>query len=37
MNLYKKMHRKTIFFLAIDNTLASDNPLDFRMNLLEKI
>ena len=37
MNLYKKMYWKTIFFLVIDATLTSDNPLRFRNNLLEII
>ena len=31
------MYCKTIFFLVIDSTLASDNPLGFRKNLLERI
>ena len=31
------MHCKTIFFLLIDTTLASNNHLHFRKNLLEKI
>ena len=26
MNLYKRMYCKTIFFLVIDATIASDNP-----------
>ena len=30
------MHCKTIFFLVIDATLASDNPSYFRNNLLER-
>ena len=39
MNLYKKMYCKIIvlFLLLIDNTLAWDNPLRFRENLLEGI
>ena len=39
MNLYeslKKLYCKTLFFLLIDTTLVSDNPLCFRKNLLEK-
>ena len=36
-NLYKKYTAKVYFFLVIDATLASDNPLPFRKNLLEKI
>ena len=36
-NLYKKYTAKAYFFLVIDATLASDNPLPFRKNLLEKI
>ena len=35
-NLYKKYTPKAYFFLVIDATLASDNPLPFRKNLLEK-
>ena len=31
------MYCKTIFFLVIDATTASDNPLRFRKNLLERI
>ena len=34
MNLYKKMYCKTIFFLVIDATLASDIPSSFRKNLI---
>ena len=37
MNLYKKCTAKPISFLAIDITLASDNHLHFRKNLLERI
>ena len=37
MNLYKKRTAKPYSFLVIDTTLASDNPLRFRNNLLEKI
>ena len=33
----KKVNCKTIFFLVIDNTLASDNDLPFRKNLLERV
>ena len=36
MNLYKKCTGKPYSFLVID-TLASDNPLRFRKNLLGKI
>ena len=36
MNLYKKYCKKK-FFLVIDATLASNNPLRFRKNLLERI
>ena len=35
MNLYKKCTAKPFSFLVIDTTLASDNPLRFRKNLLE--
>ena len=31
------MYCKTIFFLVIDTTLASDNSSRFRKNLLERI
>ena len=31
------MYCKTIFFLVIDATIASDNPSHFRENLLERI
>ena len=38
MNLYKKCTAKPYYFLVIDTTtLASDNPLRFRKNLLERI
>ena len=37
MNLYKKCTAKPYSFLVIDATLASDNPLRFRKNLLERI
>ena len=37
MNLYKKCTAKTYSFLVIDTTLASDNSLRFRKNLLERI
>ena len=37
MNLYKKFTAKQYYFLVIDSTLGSDNPLCFRRNLLEKI
>ena len=35
MNFYKKC--AVIFFLVIDTTVASDNHLRFRKNLLERI
>ena len=35
MNLYKKCTAKPFSFMVIDTTLASDNPLRFRKNLLE--
>ena len=37
MSLYKKFTTKPYSFLAIDTTLASDNHLLFRKNLLERI
>ena len=37
MTLYKKSTAKPYSYLVIDTTLASDNPLRFRKNLLETI
>ena len=37
MNLYKKCTSKPYSFLVIDATLALDNPLSFRKNLIERI
>ena len=37
MNLYKKSTAKTYSCLVNDTTLASDNSLHFRKNLLETI
>ena len=37
MNLYKTCTAKPYSFLVIDATLASDNPLRFRENLVERI
>ena len=37
MNLYKKCTAKPYSFLVIDTTLASDNYLRFRKNILETI
>ena len=37
MNLYKKLSVKPYSFLLTDTTLASDNPLCFKKNLLERI
>ena len=37
MNLYKKCTVKTYSFLSIDPTIASDNPLRFKKNLIERI
>ena len=37
MNLYKKCPAKPYSFLVINATLASDNALRFRKNLLERI
>ena len=34
VNLYKKCTAKPYYFLIIDATLASDNPLRFRKNLI---
>ena len=34
INLYKKCTAKSYSFLVNDTTLASDNPLRFRKNLL---
>ena len=36
-NLYKKYTAKPYSFLAINTTLASDNPFRFRQNRLERI
>ena len=37
MNLYKKCTAKPYSFLVIDTTLASDNSLRFRKNLVKRI
>ena len=37
MNLYKKCSEKPYPFLRINATLALDNPLRFRKNLIETI
>ena len=37
MNLYKKSSAEPYSFLVIDTTLASDNPLCFRENVLDTI
>ena len=37
MNLYKQCTAKPYSFLVIDSTLASNNPLRLRKNLLERI
>ena len=37
MNLFKKCSEKPYSFLAIEATLATDNLLNFRNNLLERI
>ena len=37
MNLYNKCTAKPYSFLVTDATLASDNPLHFRKNLVERI
>ena len=36
-NLYKRCIEKPYSFLVIDTTLASDNPSNFRRNILERI
>ena len=36
MNLYKVYCKTIFFFLVIDTTLASDNSIRFRKNLLER-
>ena len=35
--LHKKCTAKPYSFLVVDSTLASDNPLSFRKNLLKRI
>ena len=37
LNLYKKYNAKPYSLLVIDATLASDNPLRFQKNVLERI
>ena len=37
MSLYKKYTAKPYYFLVIDATLASDNSLGFKKNLLKRI
>ena len=37
MKLYKKLTAKPNSFLVINTTLASDNPLPFRKNLLQRL
>ena len=37
LSLYKKCTEKPYFFLVMDATLASDNSLSFRKNLVERI
>ena len=37
MNFYKKCTAKPFHLLAIDTTIASDNPLRFKKNLLVRI
>ena len=37
MKVYKKCTAKSFSYLLIDTTLASDNPLRFRKNILERI
>ena len=37
MNLYKKFTAKPYYFFVNDVTLASENPLRFRKNLLARI
>ena len=35
--LFQKMYYKTMFCFSVDTTLASDDTLRFRKNLLERI
>ena len=35
INIYKKCFTKPYFFLVVDTTVPSDNPLRFRKNLLK--
>ena len=35
LHIYKKCNAKPYFFLVIGATLASDNPLSFRKNLVD--
>ena len=37
INFYKKCTAKPYYFLVIDTTLASDNSIRFRKNLLERV
>ena len=37
IHIYKRCNSRAHSFLVIDTTLASDNPLGFRKNLLERI
>ena len=37
MNLYKKCTAKPYYFSVIQATLALDNPLNFRQDLLERV
>ena len=37
MNLYKIFTAKPYFFLVVDATLASYNPLHFRKNISERV
>ena len=37
MNIYKKCFQNRILFSITDATLASDNPLGFQKNPLEKM
>ena len=37
LNLYKKCIAEPYFFVVIDTTLASDNPLRFKYNISERL
>ena len=37
MNIFKKCTAKSYSYLEIDTTLASENPLRFRKNILKRV